>query len=164
MDVMRRVGHNLRHERLQMGLTADDVEDRSGIKAGEIRRYERGERAVNIEALVILAVAIGCGLPSLLDGVDPRLDHDGEHETLPMLNAEEHNILRRIATTFQGDKLAFCMASGTYAALPSKYRREVVMEMMLQVGRALDAGDLKPDALPDNMRYLEDAVGSLYGL
>jgi transcriptional regulator with XRE-family HTH domain len=52
------LGKNLRAARKKLGLTQEDVAQRSGVQAGEISRIERGQRDPQISTVEKLADAV----------------------------------------------------------------------------------------------------------
>lgn len=59
-------GENLRLERMQQGLTLEDIADRSGMTWSYISHIERGMRNVSIDNMAALAAAVGRPLRDLL--------------------------------------------------------------------------------------------------
>lgn len=55
---MGNLGKNLRAARKKLGLTQEDVAQRSGVQAGEISRIERGQRDPQISTVEKLADAV----------------------------------------------------------------------------------------------------------
>lgn len=55
---MGRLGVNLREARERLGLTQEQVSDRSGVQAGEVSRIERGKRDPKVSTLEKLAAAV----------------------------------------------------------------------------------------------------------
>jgi transcriptional regulator with XRE-family HTH domain len=60
-------GKNLLAARKKLGLTQEEVAERSGVQAGEISRIERGKRDPQISTLEKLAVAVELPPGRLLD-------------------------------------------------------------------------------------------------
>jgi XRE family transcriptional regulator, fatty acid utilization regulator len=52
------LGDNLREARERLGLTQEQVSDRSGVQAGEVSRIERGKRDPKVSTLEKLAAAV----------------------------------------------------------------------------------------------------------
>jgi transcriptional regulator with XRE-family HTH domain len=52
------LGENLREARERLGLTQEQVSDRSGVQAGEVSRIERGKRDPKVSTLEKLAAAV----------------------------------------------------------------------------------------------------------
>jgi len=52
------LGKNLRETRKQLGLTQEQVSERSGVQAGEISRIEAGKRDPQVSTLERLAKAL----------------------------------------------------------------------------------------------------------
>jgi transcriptional regulator with XRE-family HTH domain len=52
------LGKNLREARDRLGLTQEEVADRSGVQAGEVSRIERGKRDPKVSTLEKLAKAV----------------------------------------------------------------------------------------------------------
>ena len=55
---MGNLGANLRDARERLGLTQEQVSDRSGVQAGEVSRIERGKRDPKVSTLEKLAAAL----------------------------------------------------------------------------------------------------------
>jgi transcriptional regulator with XRE-family HTH domain len=52
------LGRNLRAAREKLGLTQEQVSERSGVQAGEVSRIERGKRDPQVSTLEKLAAAV----------------------------------------------------------------------------------------------------------
>jgi DNA-binding XRE family transcriptional regulator len=52
------LGKNLREARKRLGLTQEEVAERSGVQAGEVSRIEGGKRDAKVSTLEKLAVAV----------------------------------------------------------------------------------------------------------
>jgi transcriptional regulator with XRE-family HTH domain len=52
------LGRNLRAARERLGLTQEQVSERSGVQAGEVSRIERGMRDPKVSTLEKLAAAV----------------------------------------------------------------------------------------------------------
>ena len=61
------LGKNLRAARKKLGLTQEEVAERSGVQAGEVSRIERGKRDPQISTLEKLAAAVEVAPGRLLD-------------------------------------------------------------------------------------------------
>lgn len=55
---MGNLGDNLREARERLGLTQEQISDRSGVQAGEVSRIERGKRDPKVSTLEKLAAAV----------------------------------------------------------------------------------------------------------
>lgn len=55
---MGNLGKNLRAARKRLGLTQEEVAERSGVQAGEVSRIERGKRDPQVSTLERLAEAV----------------------------------------------------------------------------------------------------------
>lgn len=64
---MGNLGKNLRETREQLGLTQEQVAERSGVQAGEISRIERGQRDPQVSTVEKLAAAVKLPPGRLLD-------------------------------------------------------------------------------------------------
>lgn len=60
-------GKNLRAARKKLGLTQEQVAERSGVQAGEVSRMERGLRDPKISTAAKLAAAVEVSPGQLLD-------------------------------------------------------------------------------------------------
>lgn len=65
------LGKNLRETRKQLGLTQQEVSQRSGVQAGEISRIEAGKRDPQISTVERLAKALDVSAGQLLDRSEP---------------------------------------------------------------------------------------------
>jgi transcriptional regulator with XRE-family HTH domain len=61
------LGKNLREARERLGLTQEEVAERSGVQAGEVSRIERGKRDPQVSTLEKLAAAVELPPGRLLD-------------------------------------------------------------------------------------------------
>jgi len=61
------LGKNLRKARKELGLTQEEVAERSGVQAGEVSRIECGKRDPKVSTLEKLAVAVEMPPGRLLD-------------------------------------------------------------------------------------------------
>jgi transcriptional regulator with XRE-family HTH domain len=61
------LGKNLRAARKKLGLTQEEVAERSGVQAGEVSRIERGKRDPQVSTLEKLAAAVELPPGRLLD-------------------------------------------------------------------------------------------------
>ena len=64
---MANLGKNLRAARKKLGLTQEEVAERSGVQAGEISRIETGKRDPQVSTLEKLAAAVELKPGRLLD-------------------------------------------------------------------------------------------------
>lgn len=64
---MAELGKNLRAARQNLGLTQEEVAERSGVQAGEISRIERGLRDPKVSTLEKIARALELPAGRLLD-------------------------------------------------------------------------------------------------
>jgi XRE family transcriptional regulator, fatty acid utilization regulator len=60
------LGRNLRHARNQLGLTQEEVAERSGVHATEVSRIEGGKRDPKVSTVERLAKAVGVAPGDLL--------------------------------------------------------------------------------------------------
>lgn len=66
----RGLGINLREQRLQAGLTQDQLALHAGMSRGSIANIERGEQTPGLYRLVLICEALACDLRDVLpDGV-----------------------------------------------------------------------------------------------
>lgn len=63
---MGNLGKNLRETRKQLGLTQEEVAERSGVQAGEISRIESGKRDPQVSTVERLAKALDVPAAQLL--------------------------------------------------------------------------------------------------
>lgn len=61
------LGKNLRAARKKLGLTQEEVSERSGVQAGEVSRIERGKRDPQVSTVEKLAAAVELPPGRLLD-------------------------------------------------------------------------------------------------
>jgi transcriptional regulator with XRE-family HTH domain len=61
------LGQNLREARDKLGLTQEQVAERSGVQAGEVSRIEAGKRDPQISTVLKLAKALEVAPGQLLD-------------------------------------------------------------------------------------------------
>lgn len=67
MPAVGNLAKNLRAARERLGLTQEQVSERSGVQAGEVSRIERGKRDPQISTLEKLAAAVETPPGRLLD-------------------------------------------------------------------------------------------------
>jgi len=67
MRAVANLGKNLRAARKKLGLTQEEVAERSGVQAGEISRIETGKRDPQVSTLEKLAAAVELKPGRLLD-------------------------------------------------------------------------------------------------
>ena len=73
------LGKNLRAARKRLGLTQEEVAERSRCQAGEVSRIERGKRDPQVSTLEKLAAALEIPPGRLLDCAAARAIPPGEH-------------------------------------------------------------------------------------
>ncbi|HDN2513269.1 MULTISPECIES: helix-turn-helix domain-containing protein [Providencia] len=61
------IGQKMRRRRLQMGLTGDNLGQKSGLSQQQISRYERGVQNFTIRRLCIFANILQCDLNYFLE-------------------------------------------------------------------------------------------------
>jgi transcriptional regulator with XRE-family HTH domain len=61
------LGENLREARTKLGLTQEQVAERSGVQAGEVSRIESGKRDPQLSTILKLAKAVELPPGRLLD-------------------------------------------------------------------------------------------------
>lgn len=64
---MGNLGANLRAIRKELGLTQEQVAERSGVQAGEISRIENGKRDPQVSTMLKIAKAVGVSPGRLFD-------------------------------------------------------------------------------------------------
>ena len=67
VQILSAFGHRLRALRLQKGLTFRQFETRSGIDAGNLAKYEQGDREPGLIVIMIMAKALDVHHLELLD-------------------------------------------------------------------------------------------------
>jgi transcriptional regulator with XRE-family HTH domain len=65
-ELQRTFGTNVRDKRIRLGLSQEELSDRSGLHRTYIGSVERGERNVSLENIFVLAQALECSPKSLL--------------------------------------------------------------------------------------------------
>lgn len=68
MDLVRRLGENVRRERLRQGLTQDALAVEAGMRRSYLSDLERGVRNPSVHALGRLAMALKVEAADLLRG------------------------------------------------------------------------------------------------
>jgi len=162
------VGNKILQTRSAMGISRETLSDRINdacgmcITADMIGRYERGERRIDQDTLVAVAIGLDTSLQNLQDGIDPR---NGEPPEMPRkinrLGQMEHRIYSDIAARWHGDTKALAIATACYCSLPEEYRLRAVMSIVEEMSKALAAGDIKYTDLPEGLPYLQDQIGAL---
>lgn len=162
------IGENIRCTRAQMSLSAETVAKLAesvglDISPGTIRRYERGEQKIPAEDVIMLAVAMDISHQQLVTGADPRqaqLKPSGR--PIRNLKLQDSRILMDLATRWDGDIHALLLADAVYASLTVDRRREIVMDLLIQMEEAIKAGEIDPDNLPDGLIYLQQYTGGMF--
>jgi transcriptional regulator with XRE-family HTH domain len=67
---MPKVGHRIRHRRLELGLSQDALAEKAGISKSFLSDLERGKRSIGAETLLDLGRAMGLSLDLLMTGRD----------------------------------------------------------------------------------------------
>ncbi|MGK0401926.1 helix-turn-helix domain-containing protein [Alcanivorax borkumensis] len=62
----KKLGLAIRHRRVQLRLSQEELADLSGLHRTYVGSVERGERNVAIDNMLNIAVALGCKLSELL--------------------------------------------------------------------------------------------------
>lgn len=68
---LRALGRNIRAQRLEKGLSQEDLASLSGSHRNYIGGVERGERNPTATKLISIALALSCSVGSLFQGVGP---------------------------------------------------------------------------------------------
>lgn len=162
------VGRKIFETRSMLNISQETLSDRINdacgihISSHMIGRYERGERTIDEDTLVAIAIGLETSLQNLQDGIDPR---NGEPPAAPRrinkLGQFEHKIYTDIAANWHGDSKALAIANACYCMLPDEYRIKAIMGIMEQVAIAISSGDINPEKLPDGLPYLQDKIGAL---
>ncbi len=162
------IGENIRSVRRLRGMTAEELAQAIQTKCdytitdGAIRRWERNERSITVDDLIMLAVSLECSLQTLLDGLDPRMgDVPETHGKIGMLSPEDHQILRHLATDWRGDIHALIVADGVYGCLPERLAMDAIMHMMELLQLGIQSGEIRVKDLPQGLPYLEEKIGGL---
>lgn len=162
------IGENLRGTRAQLSLSAETVAklaESAGldISPGTIRRYERGEQKIPAEDVIMLAVAMDISHQQLVAGADPRqAQRKPSSRPIRSLRQQDSGILMDLATKWDGDIHALLLADAIYATLPVSRRREIIMDLLLQLEAAVRSEEIKLDDLPDGLIYLQQYAGGMY--
>lgn len=158
------LGENLKKLRKLRNLSVAQLAEILGICQDDVRKYERGQRALTVEKLIAFSVALGCSPQNVLDGLDPRIGATGTSGEIKMMTQLEHDIMMHMATDWDGDRKALIIADGIYMAIPPKRRREIIMALALQAEQAIANGEIEKCSLPDGMEYMLQALGGLYAI
>ena len=168
IDANRIVGQKIHETRNLLGISQETLSDRINdacnihVTMDMLGRYERGERKIDQDTLVAIAIGLETSLQNLQDLIDPRNENqDAAPRQIKRLSPEEHNIFRHMATTWRGDRRALIIADGCYMALPEAYAARAILGVMTEVTRALADGAISPADLPAGLPYLERKIGDL---
>lgn len=167
-DINNRIGQNLREVRKLRGLSGEalaELMQQHGVNISQdtIRRYERGERFVTAEEVIVFADVLNCSTQALVDGADPSMGTvPHTKKKFGRLLPEDHKILRNLAGNWDGDIHALIIADGIYAAIPPERRRAIIMELCVQADEAVRSGEMTIDDLPEGIAYMQQQLGGLY--
>lgn len=163
-DFSRRMGANLKAQRILMGLSAAELSERIGISVDSVYKMERGDLRMSIEFKHRCAKILGCSPQTFEDGLDLE-----EGETLPPLkhvirqaDGTVRQILRKLSSEWDGDIKALVIFMGMIAAMPPEERREIYMQGVIVRDRLISSGAMMPEDLPPGMAYMEEQLGELY--
>lgn len=157
------LGENLKALRKTRRLSVGQLSEIIGITPDDVRKYERGERALTVEKMISFSVALNCSAQNIIEGLDPRLKSSRSSvREIRMMTQEEHQIMMHMATDWDGDRRALIIASGIYMAIPPHRRREIIMALELQKEESLRSGEITEKDLPDGVEYMQQALGNLY--
>lgn len=158
-----KLGENLKEIRLMRNLSVVQLSEILDISPDDVRKYERGERALTVEKMMFFATALNCSPQNIIEGLDPRTGAKVKsNKEIRLMSAAEHKIMYYMSTEWEGNKKALIIANGIYMAIPPKRRREIVMALELQKDEALRKGEITCADLPEDIEYLEQALGNLY--
>ncbi|WP_371171625.1 helix-turn-helix domain-containing protein [Aliiroseovarius sp. 2305UL8-7] len=87
----RHVGKRIRGRRLLVGMTQQQLAEKSGVSFQQIQKYEMGTNRVSASRLFELAELLQCSVPSFFDGLsdskaEPQRDLLGETEAMKLVN------------------------------------------------------------------------------
>lgn len=77
MDVRKRLGSNLRDERLRLRFSQEQLAELSGLNRTYVGSVERGERNLSLVNICRLARALGIAPKDLLRGIQLEEDDHG---------------------------------------------------------------------------------------
>lgn len=171
-QLRKRGGENLRAIREMRGLTckqlADRIAERYGIVIGadSISKYERGSVPLSGDMIPIVAACLDCSIAALMDGLDLNQPRSEIVQELRMLSHDSHSTLRWVGTEWRGDADALITAFGAYAATPGRYRKYAMMELLIQMDRAIRDGAISIEDIPPSVLrgipHVEELLGGLY--
>lgn len=69
-EIYVKIGENIFHRRIELGMTQHDVARATGINRASFANIENGNQKVSIEMLLKIAECYKCNLFYLLKGVD----------------------------------------------------------------------------------------------
>lgn len=172
MEIAERVGLNIKSMRMIRAMTLDKLSQRieqltgETITANTIGKYERGTILPGLDKLMLLAIGLDCNLTSLQEGIDPRREAQTEFREMRMLSGQSGDIMRWVSSEWEGDTDALITSFGLYAATPGEYRKFAMMELFQQMQRAIDAGAITWEEIPEPIRngipHVQVLLGGLY--
>lgn len=71
--IRQELGHQIRMRRKAMGLTQEELAEKSSLHPNYIGSIERGERNVGIENVVVLAKCLNCEAADLIKSLNQYL-------------------------------------------------------------------------------------------
>lgn len=159
----KRIGSNMRSLRTIRGLSVEQMAETIGITPDAVRKYERGERSLTVEDMVRFAKILNCSDQNFTRGLYQDAPPPPVKE-IHRLDADEHEILENISTSFRGNVKALIIATGILAKLPPRRRRNVLMSLDAEADEAVRCGEVAAEELPRGIEYLQEAIGKLFDL
>ncbi|RNB90214.1 XRE family transcriptional regulator [Brevibacillus nitrificans] len=85
-QLAKMLGDRIRSLRLDLGLSQEQLGERSGLHTNYIGQIERGEKNLTLETLLKIARSLGTSLEQLLHSIDPLDPHTPLGEIVVMLS------------------------------------------------------------------------------
>ena len=160
-DICSMIGSNIRTLRKLRGLTLKQVGDIVNKEYGEvlsaalISAWQRGERRVSAQHLLMLSHALQCPVNSLF-GVDSNIRLHVE-----TLSQHERQIIQYLFTNWQGDTHALIEFVGMYMASDRQARSEMADGCLYVYNRQIKNGMKQIACYHVNVNYIREKLKML---
>lgn len=159
-EILVKFGARLRSLRERRGYSAEKVGEIMGLSSDAVRKYERGDRSLDIVKIVHAKERLNVDFMTMLAGLDEQ--DSTENLEYNILSARGKSILRKLATVWDGDIEALIIYMGMVASFPAEYQRELYMAGDDMRADLLKRGVISESDLPPGIDYMQSQIGGLY--